>query len=250
MILLSDGSGSVIGGSTISCLQTDSFLGSLTARQEQMVIYEDPNSHTQSEDNYPFTQQGGQTSPALGSDFQRHSQISYVWLIRSNQQSLSIQQVDYGYVIEPESHAQFYINYPLMQQAGHQPFPALGSFVNKHGQVVLVWLINSNLHVLSFVHVAEGYQQDPVSQTLSDINESFIQKAVKIPFALGSSVVQHSHLSLDIPTKYYGSFGHLQPQGQFDSMHVHESYDVQQVGHYPFPALGSSVLKHGQLAAV
>ncbi|KAA6355997.1 MAG: hypothetical protein EZS28_048476, partial [Streblomastix strix] len=94
------------------------------------------------------------------------------------------------------------------------------------------------------ISCTEGYQQDPISQTHSEFNESFIQQAGQIPFALGSPVVLHSHLSLDIPTKYYGSFVHLQPQGQFDSMQVHESVDVQQAGHYPFPAHGSPVDRH------
>ncbi|KAA6362653.1 MAG: hypothetical protein EZS28_041820, partial [Streblomastix strix] len=89
-----------------------------------------------------------------------------------------------------------------------------------------------------------------------------------------------------IPVNYDESVGHLQPVGQFVLEHVHESFvtvefelslhffsdqqvcggyyefefesqtqlqlgqsfDVQQAGHYPFPALGSPVLKHGQVA--
>ncbi|KAA6361174.1 MAG: hypothetical protein EZS28_043299 [Streblomastix strix] len=91
----------------------------------------------------------------------------------------------------------------------------------------------------------------------------------------------------DTQINYVEFAGHLQPDGQFVLEQVHESYStfvlegsvhflselqvyggyyacgfesqtqpdgvfgsVQQAGHYPFPALGSSVLKQGQQAAV
>ncbi|KAA6375889.1 MAG: hypothetical protein EZS28_028584 [Streblomastix strix] len=97
-------------------------------------------------------------------------------------------------------------------------------------QILVYKLIHFLDHQLKdMVHLAEGYQQDPVSQTHSEIKESFIQLAGQIQFALGSPVVLHLHLSLDIPTKYYGSFGHLQPQKQFDSIYLHESYGTQEL---------------------
>ncbi|KAA6373184.1 MAG: hypothetical protein EZS28_031291 [Streblomastix strix] len=102
--------------------------------------------------------------------------------------------------------------------------------------------------------------------------------------ARGSFVDRHEHMFIGIPTSYDEFVGHLQPEGQFVFVHVHESFvtvqleltvhylsdqhlegeqyafglesqtqfefgafgPVQQAGHQPLPARGSPVLKHGQ----
>ncbi|KAA6389407.1 MAG: hypothetical protein EZS28_015067 [Streblomastix strix] len=118
--------------------------------------------------------------------------------------------------------------------------------------------------------------------------EPFTQYAGQIPFpALGSPVVRQLHLDEGIPVNSEEFGGHLQPEGQFDGVHVHESvgtvqseqtvqffsdqqedggqfafelesqtqfefgisFATQQAGHQPLPALGSPVLKHGQSEA-
>ncbi|KAA6358790.1 MAG: hypothetical protein EZS28_045684, partial [Streblomastix strix] len=170
--------------------------------------------------------------PARGSLVFKHGQSDLDQLIRSNLHFLSISQTVDEQDVEFESHTQSEVRFPFKQQAGHFP-PALGSAELKHGQ-------------LSFD----------------------IQYAGHIPSALGSEDDLHEHLSFGIPTSQDESLGHLQPEGQFDSEHAHESFGVQLVefesqtqsevgisgplqyaGHTLLPALGSSVLKHGQSEA-
>ncbi|KAA6395745.1 MAG: hypothetical protein EZS28_008733, partial [Streblomastix strix] len=51
-----------------------------------------------------------------------------------------------------------------------------------------------------------------------------MQQVGQIDPALGSEDDLHEHLSLGIPTSQDQSFGHLQPEGQFDLEHVHELF--------------------------
>ncbi|KAA6395743.1 MAG: hypothetical protein EZS28_008731 [Streblomastix strix] len=197
--------------------------------------------------------------------------------------NLSLSHVAYGYD-DPNSHIHSAVSSAFeVQQVGQIP-PALGSPFIRHGQFALDYDINSNIHNLSFRQVAEGYDQELMSQVQSEVKDPFTQYAGHSPLpALGSPVDLHSHLELGIPPNNVGSVGHLHPYGELVPVHSHESFGtvqleeaeqcpfsvlqveqgqlvefesqmqsvvgqflaVQQAGHFP-PARGSALLKHGQ----
>ncbi|KAA6344495.1 MAG: hypothetical protein EZS28_052236, partial [Streblomastix strix] len=101
--------------------------------------------------------------------------------------------------------------------------PALGSAVLRHGQSTDDQYSKSNWHNLSQEHIEQGYQDESVSHAQSEIRNPSLQYAGQIPLALGSEVDLHSHLEEGIPVNCDESVGHLQPQGQFVFVHVHES---------------------------
>ncbi|KAA6321985.1 MAG: hypothetical protein EZS28_054485, partial [Streblomastix strix] len=142
---------------------------------------------------------------------------------------------------------------------------------------------------LSFSQTDQGYIEEPVSQTQFDVVCPLIQYAGHSPFpALGSLQERHSHLFQGIPDNQVGSVGHLQPQGQFVPVQMHQSFCTEELeliqqyyfsdqqvegGYYAegfqsqaqsafgvslavqyyghaFPARGSPVDKHGQSVAV
>ncbi|KAA6367343.1 MAG: hypothetical protein EZS28_037130 [Streblomastix strix] len=162
----------------------------------------------------------------------------------------------------------------------------LGSSTSRHGQLEE----DPNSHIHSIVSSAFEMQYD--GQTSPALGSPFIRhgqfslqlKAGQTSLDRGSLDDLHSHMFIGIPTSYDEFVGHLQPDGQFVFVHVHESFvtvqleltvhylsdqhlegeqyafgfesqtqldvgifgPVQQAGHQPLPARGSPVLKHGQ----
>ncbi|KAA6387215.1 MAG: hypothetical protein EZS28_017258 [Streblomastix strix] len=93
------------------------------------------------------------------------------------------------------------------------------------------------------MHYAERQSDIPVSQNQSEVIDPFTQYVWYQPFpARGPPIDKHSHLVL-VDGGYYaqGLQSHMQ-------LTFGQSFATQQAGHYPFPALGSLVFKHAQLA--
>ncbi|KAA6330383.1 MAG: hypothetical protein EZS28_053508, partial [Streblomastix strix] len=157
--------------------------------------------------------------------------------------------------------------------------------IHLHESFVTVEL-EDTVQFFSDWQVEKGQLVEPVSQTQEEFGIfGPVQQAGHYPYpALGSEVNLHSHLEEGIPVNYDESVGHLQPEGQFVFVHVHESqgtvelelavhflsdqhnqggyyakgfesqtqfafgqsFAVQQAGHVLL-ALGSPVLKHGHV---
>ncbi|KAA6398858.1 MAG: hypothetical protein EZS28_005619 [Streblomastix strix] len=200
--------------------------------------------------------------------------------------NLSLSHVAQGYD-EPNSHIHSIINSTIDLQQEGQTSPALGSPFIRHGQSALDCYDRLKIHILSFIHYDDEYDDKLVSHTQSGVKDPFTQYAGQTIPALGSPVVRQLHFYQGIPFNSDEFVGHLQPEGQFDGVHAHESvgtvqseqtvqffsdqhveggyfafglesqtqfefgmsFVTQQAGHQPLPALGSPVLKHGQLAA-
>ncbi|KAA6381457.1 MAG: hypothetical protein EZS28_023016 [Streblomastix strix] len=143
-------------------------------------------------------------------------------------QSLSFSQVSVGQIEEPLSQTQFDVVCPLIQYAGHSPFPDLGSPQELHSHLFQGISVNQVGSV--------GHQQSYGQFVPVQMHESFCTEELEL-------IEQYYFSDQHVDGGYYAEGFESQVQLAF-GVSLAVQYDGQ-----AFPARGSPVDKHAQSVA-